>query len=65
MPIALNVGLWQHTRRHSASVTSEVLAMQIAERILTEFAINASVRAPALDKVVVETSFAEAHRIAE
>ena len=65
MPIALNVGLWPHSRRHSASVTSEVLAMQIAERILTEFAINASIRAPALDKVVVETSFAEAHRIAE
>ena len=65
MPVALNVGLWPHGRRHSASVTSEVLAKQIAERILTEFATNASIRAPALDKVVVETSFAKAHQIAE
>ena len=65
IPIALNVGLWPHSRRHSASVTSEVLAIQISERILTEFAINASTRAPALDKVVVETSFADAHRIAK
>ena len=65
MPIALNVGLWPHSRRHSVSVTSEMLATQIAERILTEFAINASIRAPALDKIVVETLFAKAHLIAE
>lgn len=68
MPTALNVGLWPHNtfmKRDSKRDSSDVLAAQIFEGIMEKFAINASVRAPALDKLVVEVTFDTARGIAE
>jgi len=65
MAAALNVALWPHTRRNSSRDTPKILAAQIAQGIMSEFLINASVRAPALDKLVVEATFGSARPIAE
>jgi hypothetical protein len=68
MPTALNVGLWPHTNFMKVNLKrdrSDVLAAQISEGIMEKFEINASVRAPALDKLVVEVTFDTARDIAE
>ena len=65
MPVALNVELWPHTKRDQMRETSKLLAEQIAGDIMSFFSIHASVRAPALDKLVVEVPYASAQQIAE
>jgi len=65
IPAALNVALWPHLRRNSSKHTATIIAEQIAHGIMSEFSINASVRAPAMDKLVVEATFGSARPIAE
>ena len=64
IPLALNVGLWPHAQRDKAA-TSMLLAAQISEAITSEFSMNVSVRAPSLDKLVVEVPVDSACHVAE
>jgi len=62
LAMALYVALWPKRRRDTSA---DLLAAQVTDGIMAAFGTNVSVRAPAADKLVVDTTILYARRIAE